>query len=252
MRNIHRVAGGVLKTRMLGPHLKLTWDLLETGCSSPWIPAHSQARGILGGGKPRVRRQNAWVSHLPDSRLSWSCYEAERSWVSGSPFITGGKATFQKKSRLDTHCNNFTPANFSLFRDVFRQNFLRIERMTHREFSNLWTGALKVFAPEWCSSCVEQEGQDEKVVMWFEMLLEGTPEKCLSYAQTCWGLWNYILRDSLLWVFQGFQLNYGDFWKGLCLYLDLLKLYQIVFPVNSSLGVSFEERSHKKKPGEQG
>lgn len=167
------------------------------------------------------------------------------------PSLQAGKATFQKKSRLDTPCNNFTPANFSLFRDVFRQNSLRIEGMTHREFSHLWTDALKVFAPEWCSSCVEQEGQDEKVVMWFEMLLEGTPEKCLSYAQTCCGLWNYILRDSLLWVFQNFQLNYEDFWKGLCLYLALLKLYQIVFPVNSSLGVSFEERSRKKKLGEQ-
>ena len=53
------------------------------------------------------------------------------------PSLQGGKATFQKKSRLDTHCNNFTPANFSLFRDVFRQNFLRIEGMTHREFSHL-------------------------------------------------------------------------------------------------------------------
>lgn len=36
------------------------------------------------------------------------------------------------------------------------------------------------------------------------------------------------------------------------LHLDLLKRYQIVFPVYSSLGVSFEEWSHKKKPGEQG
>lgn len=94
-----RVAGGVLKTRMLGPHLKLAWDLLETGCSSPWIPVHSQAQRILGGGKPRVRRQNAWVSHLPDSRLSWSCYEAERGWLSGSPFTTRGKSHIPKEKQ---------------------------------------------------------------------------------------------------------------------------------------------------------
>lgn len=28
------------------------------------------------------------------------------------PSLQGGKATFQEKSRLDTHCNNFTPVNF--------------------------------------------------------------------------------------------------------------------------------------------
>lgn len=66
-------------------------------------------------------------------------------------------------------------------------------------------------------------GQDEKAVIWFETLLEDTPEKeDPSCTQTCYGVWNSTVRDSLVWVFQSFQLKYKNFWKGL--HLILLKL----------------------------
>lgn len=60
-------------------------------------------------------------------------------------------------------------------------------------------------------------------------------KKYSSYTQTCYGVWNSTVRDSLVWVFQSFQLKHKNFWKGL--HLILLKLYQIIFLVYSILGV---------------
>lgn len=103
------------------------------------------------------------------------------------------------------------------------------------------------FASEWCSSCVEQEGQDERESSdAIEMLLEGTPEKYLSYAETCSGLWNYTLKIHCLGSFQSFQLNYKDFWKGLRLISWSLKTLSDCFPRLQLSWVSFEEWSHRR------
>ena len=138
MRNTHQSHWGSFKNTD-------AWAPPEAGLGSPGdrmqLPIDSNAQPGLGNtrmvGNPRF---GVRMPGFPTCLTSGSPGAVIRLNGVGSlvlPSLQGGKATFQKKSRLDTHCNNFTLANFSLFRDVFRQNFWRIEGMTCREFSHL-------------------------------------------------------------------------------------------------------------------
>lgn len=164
-----------------------------------------------------------------------------RNWFSGSHLLEGEKPHSKRKVDWMHNSTPFTPANyFSLRRCLQTELFENKEWMTSREFSHFWTDALKVFESEW-SHLLVQSRRGRMIKWWYDL-------RCSWKAP----LKNVSPMHKLA---VGFEIppleihSFGSFrvsnWtakiseRGDTLYFDLLKLYQIVFLIYSSLRVRF-------------
>ena len=97
----------------------------------------------------------------------------------GSPFLGGKKPHFRKEAGL-MHSKPFTLLIISIFRGVSSQSFLRVMKKWQVE---------KLVTSEgfWIFTC-RARGQEERVVIRFETLSEGTPKNISQHTNLLWAL----------------------------------------------------------------